>query len=356
MKLISTSLFLLLFALTCTHGQTGIDTVQRSLSQHSLEDTSKVLLLVELASKYQFSASDTALALTEEAKQLARKIKYVKGELRAIARQGEVRHLRGELPQALEAELEAIQSSQQHNLPAVEAESLTFLATIYLDLAEYRQALNYLFRAKKIYDRIDINSLSSDAKQIQPYALSNIGYAYEKLNQIDSSLYFYRLLLRSKVVFQDEQRADLMGKLGILESRQQHYKKALEYLRQSINITQFSNDYLNRCVALQQTAMIFEKQNNNDSAIYYALSAFNNGEKSKYKTAILDASSLLATLYKRTGKLDSAFYYLQVATNTKDSLFGLDKFQKLQLLTLSEQRRLQQLKEQQAFMDEDSYG
>jgi C4-dicarboxylate-specific signal transduction histidine kinase len=62
----------------------------------------------------------------------------------------------------------------------------------------------------------------------------------------------------------------------------------------------------------------------------------------------LDASSLLATLYKTQGNLDSAFYYQQTASATKDSLFGLDKFHKLQLLTLSEQQRVQQLKEQQA--------
>jgi signal transduction histidine kinase len=62
----------------------------------------------------------------------------------------------------------------------------------------------------------------------------------------------------------------------------------------------------------------------------------------------LDASSLLATLYKTKGNLDSAFYYQQAASATKDSLFGLDKFHKLQLLTLSEQQRVQQLREQQA--------
>ena len=347
MKFILITLFLFLSGVQLAHAQRSIDSLTKLLA-HSVEDTNKVLVLIELCGYYQFSDSDTALVLSEEAIQLARKIKYAKGEIRAICRQGEVRHLRGELPLALESEMTAIQLSQKHNYPDVEAESLTFLATIYLDLAEYRQALNYLFRAKKIYDNIDIKLLLYDAKQSPPYTLSNIGYAYEKLNLVDSAMYFYKLVLSNPFDFDDYQRADILTKIGIAESRQRHYKEAFGYFREAISITEISNDYLNRCVALQQIALIFKEQNNIDSAVHYALLAFKSGEKSTYKTAILDASSLLATLYKTKGNPDSAFYYQQTATNTKDSLFGLDKFRKLQLLTLSEQQRVQQLKEQQA--------
>ena len=347
MKFILITLFLFLSGVQLAHAQRSIDSLTKLLA-HSVEHTNKVLVLVELCGYYQFSDSDTALVLSEEAIQLARKIKYAKGEIRAICRQGEVRHLRGELPLALESEMTAIQLSQKHNYPDVEAESLTFLATIYLDLAEYRQALNYLFRAKKIYDNIDIKLLLYDARQSPPYTLSNIGYAYEKLNLVDSAMYFYKLVLSNPFDFDDYQRADILTKIGIAESRQRHYKEAFGYFREAISITEISNDYLNRCVALQQIALIFKEQNNIDSSIHYALLALKSGEKSTYKTAILDASSLLATLYKTKGNPDSAFYYQQTATNTKDSLFGLDKFRKLQLLTLSEQQRVQQLKEQQA--------
>ena len=181
MKYILSFLFIFLFGHLLVRGQVAdIDSLNKLLT-HTGEDTNRVLLLIELSANYQFYESDTALSLTKEASGLARRINYVRGELRAICRQGEVLHLRGELPQALEAELMAIQLSQKFNLPDVEAEGLTFLATIYIDLAEYRQALNYLFRAKKIYDNINIKLLHPDAQQISPYSLSNIGYAYEKL-------------------------------------------------------------------------------------------------------------------------------------------------------------------------------
>ena len=95
MKFILITLFLFLSGVQLAHAQRSIDSLTKLLA-HSGEDTNKVSLLIELAANYQFSASDTALELTDEAIQLARKIKYDKGEIRAISRQGEVRHLRGE--------------------------------------------------------------------------------------------------------------------------------------------------------------------------------------------------------------------------------------------------------------------
>ena len=344
--------FILIIALICfsevqtLKGQSNIDSLTNQLI-HLGDDTTKVIKLIELSSIYQFNKSDTALALSEEAIQLARKIKYVKGEIRAITRQGEVRHLRGELPQALESELTAIQLSQKYNFPDVEAESLTYLATIYLDLAEYRLALNYLFKAKKIYDNINIQLLSEEAKQIVPYSVANIGLAYEKLNLLDSAMYFYKLTFSYPVNFEDQQNADILAKIGIVELRKHNYTEALSYFRKSIKYTENSDDFLNRSLAYQQIALLFKEQNQIDSAVYYAFLAYKYGQRSSYKTTILDASILLAELLKTKGNLDSAFYFQQIASNTKDSLFGLAKFQKLQLLNLSEQQRVQELKDLQ---------
>jgi signal transduction histidine kinase len=75
--------------------------------------------------------------------------------------------------------------------------------------------------------------------------------------------------------------------------------------------------------------------------------AFANGEKVSQKTIVLDASNLMIKLYKANSNLDSAFYYQEVAMATKDSLYGREKFQQLQLLTLTQQQRQQQLREKQ---------
>ena len=346
MRYTSTVLLMLVTSLQVVCAQSpGIDSLSKLLASTS-EDTNKVMLLIELAGNYQFFNSDTALSLTDEALNFARKLNFTKGEVKAISRQGEVRRIRGEFPQALKDELTAIQLSRKYNYPETEAESLTFMAFIYLDLGEYRQGLDYLFQAKKIYDDIAGQLSTGIAQSFPSFVLSNMGEAYEKLNLIDSALYFQKLALTYPVDYGGN--ALIVGRIGIIQSRLQRYNEALSSFREVLNITDGSNDLLNRSLAQYQIAEIFGLQHRTDSAIHYARLAFINAEQSLQKTALLDASSLLTKLYKTKGDVDSAFYYQQTAMDVKDSLFGLDKLHKLQLLTLSEQQRVQHLKEQQA--------
>jgi len=340
-------LVFLFWGLPVTIAQNKVVDSLKNLVANTNADSTKVLLMIDLAANYQFYNSDSALAVIEDATKLAQSTDYKRGELRAICRKGEILHLRGALPQALEAELTGIQLSQKYGYRDIEAECLTFLATIYLDLAEYRMAYHYLFRAKKIYDNIDIKLLFGSAQQIPPYTLSNIGYAYEKLNMLDSAMYYYKAVFSYPINYESQQRTDVLTRIGIVAMRKHNYTDALKQFKEALSITQISNDLLNRSICLSKIALIFKEQNNVDSALYYALLAYESGEKSSYKTAVLEAGILLASFYKQKGNLDSAFYYQQMAMNIKDSLFGLDKFQKIQLLALSEEQRVQQIKEEQ---------
>ncbi len=347
MKYVFTILLMFALNLRTIHGQvTRTDSIHRLLLRAG-KDTNSILTIVEVASAYQFFNSDSALILTHKAMELARELHFTRGEVKATSRQGEILHLRGELPQALEAELTAIQLSRKYHYPETEAESLIFIATIYLDLADYRQALTYLFQAKNIYDKIAGQLSPGVAQQFPPYGLSNIGKAYEKLNIIDSALYFQRLALKYPIKLIYELQADILMGIGNIEKRKKNLDNALTTFRQVLNITGISKDLLNGSGAHYEIAEIHNQQNNIDSAIHHARLAFITGEQSSAKISSLNAASLLAQLYKTKDRLDSAFYYQQTAINIKESLFGLDKFRKLQLLTLSEQQRLHGIAEEQ---------
>ncbi len=346
MRYIFIMLSLLVSSTSIIHAQvTDIDSLSKKLL-HTSQDTDKILLLVELASNYQFFNSDTALLLTEQAIKQARKINFKRGEIKAISRQGEVRHLRGELPQAFESELLAIQMSRQFNDAESEAESLIFIGTIYLDLTQYRQALYYFFQAKNIYDSIGNKLSKGIAEQFPSFALTSIGRAYEKLTLYDSALYYPKMALAD--IKDANSKADVLTGIGIAQGRKKFYTEALNNLRQAIEITYTSKDLLNRSEALYSIAEIYSEQNRPDSAILYASKAFMSASQSLYKKIQLDASRLLTKLYEHKGLIDSAYYFQQKAIIISDSLFGRDKFQKLQLSALSEQQRLLQVKEEQA--------
>ncbi len=154
MKLFYIVMLLLTAVLPTARGQvSGTDSLKRLLSK-TRQDTTRVLLLIELSFRYQFYKSDTALILAQQSIDLAQKLHFSKGEIRALLRHGEVLRFHGEFPQALEEQLRALQLSREIHNYEEEARSLGSIAAIYLDLGENRQALNYLFQSKKIYERI----------------------------------------------------------------------------------------------------------------------------------------------------------------------------------------------------------
>src|SRR6266542_3138869 len=323
------------------------DSLKKLLAQ-TPEDTTRVLLLTELAGYYQFFKPDTSINIVHEALELAQRLQFQKGEIRALARLGEVLRNQGEFPQALEAELKTLQLSRKNHDLEGEAQCLSFMGAIYIELGEYRQGLNYLFQAKEIFDHISLQSLPYGLqRQLPAFGLSYIGNAYEKMNMLDSALYFQKQALVSPLKVSLLLRTLILIRLGVIQSRLKNYSEALRYYHEALQTTYLFGNLLNRSRAQYQIAEIYSLQDNTDSGLYYARLAFVNAQKASHKQIQLNASTLLTKLYKAMGNVDSAFYYQQAAMGAKDSLLSFDKFHQLQLLTLSEQQRVQQLQEEQ---------
>jgi two-component system, NtrC family, sensor kinase len=320
-----------------------IDSLKKLLVETN-QDSSRVLLLIKLASEYQFFKLDTAMMLAHQAIDLAQQLHFAKGEIRALTRLGEVLRIRGEFPQALEANLRGLQLSRQTDNLEEEAGTLSFAAIIYIELGEYRQGLNCLFQSKKIYENIYPSFIS--------FRLTNIGDAYEKMNILDSALYFQRQALASSMLhlsYSNSQplRALILTRLGIVQNDLGNTSKALSYYQEALQTANASNDLLNRARSQYEIAEVYHILNQSDSGLHYAQLAFKDAQRVTQKTMLLSASSLLAQFFKDNKILDSAYYYQQIAMEIKDSLFGSDKFRRLQLLALNEQQRIQQLREQQ---------
>jgi signal transduction histidine kinase len=270
---------------------------------------------------------------------LARQLNFVSGEGQALLTLGEDYRLGGDFPQALENLFKALELSRDIDDQEMEAGCLNFIGATYVDLGEPRQGLNYLLMAKKINEKLSLTIASS-------FGLTNIGHTYEQLNILDSALFFhekaYQVLtsINSAEITRSPLRSLILRHLGNVQYHLGNYDKALSHYREVIS----NNDLLNISSSQFQIAEYFFKiKNNPDSSLYYALLAFNNGHRSFQKTNVLDASSLLAKLYKQKNRLDSAYYYHEISLEMTNSLFGPEKTHKLQLLAINEQQRQQEI-------------
>jgi two-component system, NtrC family, sensor kinase len=104
-------------------------------------------------------------------------------------------------------------------------------------------------------------------------------------------------------------------------------------------------------------ARLYQQAGKRDSALYFALAAFNYfrssnrnmssmvwGENPNYSLA--DLAPLVAELYKDRREMDSAWKYLQMSVTMKDSLYNIDKVRQFQTLTFNDASRRQQLEQQ----------
>ncbi|MEO6290943.1 MAG: tetratricopeptide repeat protein, partial [Ginsengibacter sp.] len=317
------------------------DSLKRLIRQWP-QDTSMVLLLDRLASNYRFYNTDSSLIIAQEALQLSRRLNFTKGEMRALNTAGEAYRFQGEFPQALDYQFNALKISRNINNAEGEAGILNCIGFVYVEMSEYREGLNYPYQAKEINERLSFKLIGS-------LGLSYIGYAYEKMNLLDSALFFQQqaYLLFSRLPPNTILESLILARLGLIQFRKGNNDQALAYYQRALEKTYSSGDFLNQSRTQYRIAELYYELKQPDSSLQYAQLAFINAGRISQKATMLDASSLLVKLYKAKHNIDSAFHYQEIATKIKDSLYGAEKFKKLQLLTFKEQQRQEEIIQRQ---------
>jgi len=349
----------ILFCITYTLLLLKDASAQNNSVIQQVKDTNEVIRLLDSAGSYRFRMPDSSIFLAQKALFLARELSYVKGVCSALITVGEDYRLGGDFPQALESLFEALRISRDINNKELEASSLTFIGIAYAQLGESRQGLNYLFTSKMLFEKLALNVKDTLLARLHAYGLSNIGMAYTQMHMPDSALFFEEsaLALANNLppppfftpkipvgnIRNDEitpLEASILRELGNISIKLGNYNQALSYYRQVVR----SDDLLNTSNAHYHIAeYFFGIKENIDSSLFYALRAYQTGRRSKQETAILDASNLLAKIYKIKDNPDSSIYYYELSMALKDSLFGSDKFHRLQALAFNEQQRQQQI-------------
>jgi two-component system NtrC family sensor kinase len=324
-------LFLLTIQFVCAQ-QNETDSLMNIISKQR-KDTTEVRALTAVAFRYTFINLDSAIIIAKEAVNLARRLNFSKGEGFALNILGEDLHTAGDFPQALEALFNALRISREIKDQEMELQSLDFIGITYVDLGEYRQGLNYLYQAKEMNDRFSLRIWP-------PFRLSNIGHAYQKLGKPDSALFFQQ---QAQILSPDLSigplSALILTRLGVVEADLGNQAQALSHFKGAIHI----GDYLNRGTAQYRIAELFYKLKQPDSSLHYARLAFINNQKAVEKKWVLETSKLLVKLYKAKNNIDSAFHYQEITMVMNDSLFGPEKFHRLQLLAINEQQRQQDI-------------
>ncbi len=323
-----------------TLGATGQSRATDSLKQlirESPADSSRVILLLDLAQEYFFSKPDSCLLYTEEALGLAREMHLTQLASRSLNYAGEALRFLGDYPQALKMQMEAIELNRKLKDKKSEAVSLVYMGLTYVEFKEYRLGLDYLLPSLQMISKMD-NQI------METFTLTNIGDAYNMLEKSDSALYYQRLAYQTYTgLTHGPLKSLILTRYGNAWASKGNKDSALIFYHAALQNAIVKQDGVNQPKIQRRIAELYEAEGKYDSSLYYARQSFVNAQRSNQSLEIFESSKILVKLFHLDNNIDSAFFYQDKARQMSDRLYGPQKFKQLQLLVLQEQERQQKI-------------
>ena len=318
-----------------TFSQTTLEDSLLIILSNPLQDTNRVMALIRLGDLYRFARPQEAVAMMQDAKDLAVKLNFKKGEIQVLNLLGESARVNGEYTKSLEIQLKALEMSKTLKNASTEANSLTYIGLTYTEIGDYRPGLNFLNQAFALHDKLNMVVNGS-------FDLSNIGYTYEKLGLLDSAL-FFQLKAREylKQFYHIALESLILTRLGQLKLLMGHPRDALALGNEALNRALRTGDMRNQSGALFRIAEAYYAMDQPDSSLYFARKGLALSQQFVQRNISLDLYNLLTKIHLDKNRLDSAFYYQKLSISVKDSLFGPQKIKELQLVTFNEFQRQQ---------------
>ena len=306
----------------------------------SKDDTSRVLIMADFCNEYGNTNPDSAMIYGIKALALARQIKFLRGEARTLHSLGVLYRILGEEPKSLDVLFKGLQIAGSNQYPFELARCLNSIGIIYYEFEDYLRAISYFHQSEKIDETIHNKALGI-------FPLSNIAAAFEKNNQLDSSL-IYAAKAYDKLKYLhpgDDQYPSRMISLealfriiGEIHFKLGNYSIAFEYLQKAIHICQINNYHRIGAFVCYTMAGFFKKLNQPDSCIYYAKRGLAEAQAINYKRGISVNSRLLAEQYEPRD-LKESLIYLKMADSANDKVYNAKKTMDLQRAISDEQER-----------------
>ena len=300
-------------------------------------DSNRVKLLWRMAEYINIYNPDTALTLAQEALSLARSIKYIEGESRSLGLIANTFIKIGNYPRALDFNLQKLQIEEKRTIPRNLASVFMNIGIVHAYLEEYRTALEYYFKADSMIRKFNITAFLFNINL-------NIGDTYDRLNVLDSAFLFYTSSLREAKKLQNDNYigASLTG-LGHIYRKQSNFLLAKESYLSAITHLQAGNDDDLLCEVYLGLANLYALFNVQDPAIRNADTSYRIAKKDGFETRQLDAVKFLSDAYKKSGRLDSAFAYINLVQQMNDSVNSKNRIRESQILSSNEKIRQMEL-------------
>ncbi|RPA68654.1 hypothetical protein EF405_08730 [Cyclobacteriaceae bacterium YHN15] len=317
-------------------------TAQKDDLEIGKRDSVQVIQWVETGTSYFFTNSDSCVYYMFKALDLSRSINYDYGISIALYRLAESYRLTGDFVNALHFGFQALEHYRLIQDLDGEFAVISSIGSLYLDLSDYRKALDYLKQIEKQFNNQE--SFRLNLSNIR-FVWTTIGGCYQGLGLLDSAYMYHKKALEDPDMEFDQTPVQAltlrrMADVRVLQGEKAEalslYRKALETAA-SKGLT----NYLDMGNVLNGKAAIYKSLDQQDSAIYFAKMAYRKAREINRRLSVLVSSKLLSSIYREKDQKDSALFYQDIVVALSDSLYGLPKHRELQLMVLHQQEEYQ---------------
>ena len=280
-----------------------IDSLKQVL-QTNLTDIQKVDTYNALASKYRRKEVILFKRYTNQAIQLAKKIKYAQGLYKGYAILSTGLRQKGEYEEATDIVKTLLAYVQKHRLIEIEAKAYFLLGVNYYLGCKYDLAIQYLEKALK-------KSGTFVSEKMQGKIYNYLGEVHSNQARYFDALRCFRIGLQKWQHIKYERGVGaICSNIGGVYETLGQYPKSLEFFQHTLRIGE-KLQYSRMIVAsYRNLARIYSRQKAYSKALRYSNQALDIAKKSKNKR-------LIANCYNAVGDI----YYLQRKTNQSLEIF-----------------------------------
>lgn len=322
----------ILFTSILNAQQTKINSL-RSLIANTKSDTTKVILLDELAQAYRGEKKlDSSILTYKQALTLNEQLNFsLHRQMWEVATIDYMLYEMGNYLESLHYAVRHLALSETLNdIPQKGGAHLAF-GHNYKYLGYYKDALNHYFKARDCFSEKGMNNV---------FTYECIGDVYLKSGHLDSALIYTQLAYDSAVAISDGGFILYsLRVLGDIYFEKGDDIKAMEYYKEYIpGYMTYKERNRDLGFVFNGVSRIFQKRQQMDSAILYAKKALANADFYRDQENLFNAGMLLANYYKEKDD-HAALEYLNIAIKAKDSMITSDKLKQAQILAYNEQVR-----------------